>query len=518
MSEHGFAKKVLRGLTREQGLGNMLGKASRLLRETAAAHAELRGCDKVGSGARVIGRLRVENRGRIEIGDGFSVNASYCAVELVSEKGGAIEIGESVVLNFGTMLYARQMVRIGDRSQVGQYSILSDCEVPEVQGAFQEEPKPIIIGKDVWIAGRVTVLPGSTIGDGSVVTAGSIVLGEIPPGVVAGGVPARILRKVNASPAPSEGSPAQAKEKAPPSPPAAAPISAAAEVQPARGGLNLGKVDEGPSVVAEASPFGKVAQSSSASGLILPLERKRDQAWLAGKCTSLGKDAWLRGRPAVSNRGRLIIGSRFRCASTPVASHLVTAPRGLLQIGDDVSFSYGAAIYCEAQIRIGDGTRLGPYAVLADTNFHVVGDLLARPEPRPVEIGRGVKIGARVNILPGATIGDGATVAAGSTVRGAVAPGALVTGVPAKVHRPKECTAESLRALVRRIFELSEAPALSSGLAELTRWDSFGALRLLLAIEHELEVRLDEAEMARVKSIADLVAAVERARDKQAKR
>jgi maltose O-acetyltransferase len=107
-------------------------------------------------------------------------------------------------------------------------------------------------------------------------------------------------------------------------------------------------------------------------------------------------------------------------------------------IGDDVSISYGAAIYCEIRVRIGDGSRLGPYIVLSDSSFHVVGDLLARPKPQPVEIGRGVKIGARVTILPGTIIGDGATVAAGSTVRGTVAAGAVVSGVPAMVQRLSE--------------------------------------------------------------------------------
>ena len=181
MSEPRLGMKVIRALSREMALGHILRKVSRLLREKAAAQIELRRCDHFGPGARVAGRVRVENRGSIVIGSGFRVDASYCAVELVSETGGAIEIGKSVFLNFGTMLYARQLVRIGDRSKVGQYSILADCEVPEAQGAFWEKPKPIVIGKDVWIAGRVTVLPGSTIGNGSVITAGSIVSGEIRP-------------------------------------------------------------------------------------------------------------------------------------------------------------------------------------------------------------------------------------------------------------------------------------------------------------------------------------------------
>ena len=57
---------------------------------------------------------------------------------------------------------------------------------------------PIRIGSGVWLAGRVTVLPGTTIGDGTVITAGSIVSGDVPAGVVAGGVPARIIRRLDA--------------------------------------------------------------------------------------------------------------------------------------------------------------------------------------------------------------------------------------------------------------------------------------------------------------------------------
>jgi acetyltransferase-like isoleucine patch superfamily enzyme len=51
------------------------------------------------------------------------------------------------------------------------------------------------IGDGVWLAARVTVLPGSRIGAGAVIAAGSVVAGDIPAGNVAGGIPARILRK-----------------------------------------------------------------------------------------------------------------------------------------------------------------------------------------------------------------------------------------------------------------------------------------------------------------------------------
>jgi len=48
----------------------------------------------------------------------------------------------------------------------------------------------------VWIGGNVTILPGVTIGRGSVIAAGAVVNANVPPMVVAGGVPARVLREI----------------------------------------------------------------------------------------------------------------------------------------------------------------------------------------------------------------------------------------------------------------------------------------------------------------------------------
>lgn len=56
--------------------------------------------------------------------------------------------------------------------------------------------KPIHIGDNVWLATGVTVCPGVTIGDGAVIAAGSVVTHDIPPNVLAGGVPCRVIRKI----------------------------------------------------------------------------------------------------------------------------------------------------------------------------------------------------------------------------------------------------------------------------------------------------------------------------------
>ena len=57
-----------------------------------------------------------------------------------------------------------------------------------------EYGRPVVIEDNVWIGGNVVILPGVTIGEGSVIAAGSIVTRDIPPRVVAGGNPCRVIR------------------------------------------------------------------------------------------------------------------------------------------------------------------------------------------------------------------------------------------------------------------------------------------------------------------------------------
>ena len=90
--------------------------------------------------------------------------------------------------------YAR--VRIGEGT-----SFSYQCMVLTGQHDFDNDfqtiiARPVEIGKHVWIASRVIILGGSKIGDGSVIAAGSVVQGEIPAGVLAGGMPAKVIRKI----------------------------------------------------------------------------------------------------------------------------------------------------------------------------------------------------------------------------------------------------------------------------------------------------------------------------------
>jgi maltose O-acetyltransferase len=115
--------------------------------------------------------------------------------ELTTHQGGRLEIGNRVFVNYGCSISAHTHVRIGDGCLIGQYSIIMDCDhhSPEDDDGHGDT-SPVVIEDRVWIGARAIVLKGVTIGRGAIVAAGSVVTKDVPPGVVVGGAPARLLR------------------------------------------------------------------------------------------------------------------------------------------------------------------------------------------------------------------------------------------------------------------------------------------------------------------------------------
>ena len=176
-------------------------KGVQLVVQLARGRVALKSCDAVGRNARVAGRMRVQNAGSIRIGNHLNVNSSWVPTELLTGPSGEIEIGDDVLINFGTVIAAGRSVVIGSGSMIGPHCIISDVDIPEaVMGKAAPAARPIEIGKDVWLAGRVTVRPGVRIGDGAVVVAGSIVESDVPAQVMASGIPARLLPKLGSAP------------------------------------------------------------------------------------------------------------------------------------------------------------------------------------------------------------------------------------------------------------------------------------------------------------------------------
>ena len=66
----------------------------------------------------------------------------------------------------------------------------------ERRNEWLEYAWPITVGNNVWICGGVTITPGVTIGDNSIIAAGSVVTNDIPSNVIAGGNPCRVIRTI----------------------------------------------------------------------------------------------------------------------------------------------------------------------------------------------------------------------------------------------------------------------------------------------------------------------------------
>jgi maltose O-acetyltransferase len=106
-------------------------------------------------------------------------------------------VGARCFANWGLISLDVATVTIGDDVQVGPNVQLLTATHPLEPGPRRdkwEAAEPIVIGDNVWLGGGVIVCPGVTIGADTVVGAGSVVVRDLPPGVVAVGSPARVVR------------------------------------------------------------------------------------------------------------------------------------------------------------------------------------------------------------------------------------------------------------------------------------------------------------------------------------
>ena len=119
--------------------------------------------------------------------------------DFICEMGNNISIGDDTFFNFGCIIFDMGEVTIGKKvmfgPRVGIYTTNHAFDPAErIQNIVVS--KPIYIGDRVWVAADVKILQGVTIGDDSIIGAGSVVTHDIPAGVIAAGNPCRVLRKI----------------------------------------------------------------------------------------------------------------------------------------------------------------------------------------------------------------------------------------------------------------------------------------------------------------------------------
>ena len=113
--------------------------------------------------------------------------------------GHFVRVGRHVYANFGLTLVDDTAITIGDYTMIGPNVTLATAGhpvLPELREQGLQYNAPIVIGRNCWLGTGVLVMPGVTIGDSTVVGAGSVVTKDLPANVVAVGNPCRVLREI----------------------------------------------------------------------------------------------------------------------------------------------------------------------------------------------------------------------------------------------------------------------------------------------------------------------------------
>lgn len=160
--------------------------------------------------ARII-RFPFDIRGKkyISIGKGFTTGIG-CRLEAYPiHTNNVLFIGENVQINDYVHITAMESVKIGNNVLLASKIYISDCSHGSYTGnSFDSHPdsipkerkmfsKPVLIEDNVWLGEFVSVLPGVTIGKGTIVGANSVVSKSLPSYVIAVGSPAKPIKKFN---------------------------------------------------------------------------------------------------------------------------------------------------------------------------------------------------------------------------------------------------------------------------------------------------------------------------------
>jgi acetyltransferase-like isoleucine patch superfamily enzyme len=173
------------------------GPTLRKVSEWAAARFWLRSCTAVGAWTRLTGKIFIDNRGTIRIGERVQLHSHYAQSILTAFPGGVLEIGDRTIVNYGADICATKLVQIGADCMLGTHVIILDSDF-HTAADHQRVPvsRPVVIQDGAWIGNRAMILPGVTIGEGAVVGAGSVVMSDVPARSIAMGNPARVIKKL----------------------------------------------------------------------------------------------------------------------------------------------------------------------------------------------------------------------------------------------------------------------------------------------------------------------------------
>lgn len=118
----------------------------------------------------------------------------YTGCKIVVSEDAQLELG-SGYMNCNGSIACFKSIKLGHDVRIADNVTIRDSDNHEILADHHISTQPIVIGDHVWIGMNTVILKGVTIGDGAIIAAGSVVTQNIPPGALAGGVPARVIRQ-----------------------------------------------------------------------------------------------------------------------------------------------------------------------------------------------------------------------------------------------------------------------------------------------------------------------------------
>ena len=135
----------------------------------------------------------IQIRGEAHIGNEVRIWSRVTKSKILVGGKGILRVGDNVRIN-GAHISCHCHIEIGNNVRIAPYSLILDDDFHSVKDHFGiGKSGKVTISDNVWIASRATILKGVKIGKNSVVAAGAVVVKDVPPNVVVGGVPAKII-------------------------------------------------------------------------------------------------------------------------------------------------------------------------------------------------------------------------------------------------------------------------------------------------------------------------------------
>ena len=116
---------------------------------------------------------------------------------IYSDYGKNIKLGKNVFINSGCCFQDQGGIEIGDGCLIGHQVVIATLN-HDLSPATRANmtPSKVTLGKNVWVGSHATILPGVTVGDGSIIAAGAVVNKDVPPACVVAGVPAKVVKRL----------------------------------------------------------------------------------------------------------------------------------------------------------------------------------------------------------------------------------------------------------------------------------------------------------------------------------